>query len=86
MPGIHKLDFQASREFWRNNPNMSMFCNIHYVRLENVRGINRLSGLTGIKILEVYISDSITIIDFISGFKRLIIYCLPNLQEISQYG
>jgi hypothetical protein len=86
MPGILKLDFQASRDFWRNRPNMGMFCNIYYLRLENVRGINSLSGLTGIKILEVYISDSITAIDFIPGLQRLIIYCLPNLQEITQYG
>ncbi len=51
-----------------------------------IEDIDHLTGLTNIKILHLFRSDSIVTIDFIPGLKRLTVSSLPNLVEISQYG
>ncbi len=86
IPGIHKLIFREEYYYWRNIPNISLFCNIYHVHLEWIEGIDRLSGLSGIKILEVFYSSSLIAIDFIPGLKRLVLDSIINLLEISEYG
>ncbi len=87
--GIHKFIFVNNNKkynFWRSSPNMKLFCNIYFVRLEYIEGIDRLSGLIGIKILHVSYSTTLEVIDFIPGLKRLILEGLTSLREISQYS
>lgn len=90
ISGIHQLTlFHTDIEmydFWSNSPTFSLFCNIYSVFLGYIEGIDHLTGLTNIKILHLFRSDSIVTIDFIPGLKRLIVTSLPNLAEISQYG
>lgn len=52
---------------------MSVLCNIYDLRLQGIHGIDRLSGLSGVKILHVSDSDTLRKIDFISELKRLVI-------------
>ncbi len=81
IPGINKLIF-----CWSNHLNISLISNIYHVHLRWIEGINRLSGLSGVKILEVYISRSLIAIDFTPGLKRLVLYHLSELLEIAEYG
>ncbi len=84
MEGIHKLNYRGYSS--RKLTDISLFCNIHYLHLQGLSDIDRISGLSGIKILHIFSSDSIRKIDFIPGLKKLIIDSLPNLLEISDYG
>ncbi len=88
MPGIHRLTFsdRYTGAFWRNDTDMNVFCNIYHVCLRNVERIDRLRGLTGIKILEVHQSYTLLAIEFIPGLKRLVLSRLHELREIPQFG
>ncbi len=81
--GIHKLVYRDYEN--RNMPQMSVFWNVYYRQLEGISDINHLSGLSGVKVLHIFSSESIERIDFIPGLKKLIIDSLPNLFDISDY-
>lgn len=84
LAGIHKLNLRYHNPL-SNSLNMSLFDNIYDLNLECIEGVEYLSGLSGIKILEVSNSESIIAIDFIPGLKRLVLQILENLLEISGY-
>lgn len=67
-------------------PFISSFSNIYHVHLQRI-DLEHLSGLTGIKILELSHSRRLSTIEFIPGLKRLILDRLDNLTEIPlNYG
>lgn len=86
ITGIHALTIKSNRDFWNKHPDLGLFSNIYHIQLHDVDGIECLTGLKGITILEVKQSESLLTIDLIPGLKRLILHDLPNLQQISQYG
>ncbi len=89
FPGIHKLTLRTNNgkcNFWKKSPNMTIFSNIHHLILHYVEGIHHLTGLVGIKILEISISQSIIAIDYIPGLKRLVLDTLNELTDISNYS
>ncbi len=60
---------------------INSFSNIYHVHLERIWN-NSVSGLIGIKIIEISESPHLISIEFIPGLKRLILYSLLNLAEI----
>ena len=73
MSGIHKLVIQDIFSFDRKIPNMSVFCNIYHLHLNNLDGLDSLDGLSGIKILHVSYCDCLVTIDVIPGLQVLIV-------------
>ncbi len=86
ISGVHHLSFQDINSLWEKGSTRGLFCHIYHLKLQGINFIDRLSGLSDIKILEVRDCRSLITIDFIPGLKRLILHSLNGLSDISQYG
>lgn len=88
MSGIHKLVYSCWQDiffFSGENPDISVFDNIYHLHLISMNNIDRLSGISRVKILHVSNCNSLISIDFIPELKRLVIESLPELLRIADY-
>lgn len=61
VEGIHKLNYRDDSS--RKLTDISLFCNIYYLHLQGISDIDRISGLSRVKILHIFSSNSLRKID-----------------------